>query len=130
MNVNVFIIVMFFFFKQKTAYDMRISDWSSDVCSSDLWGCRRGDDEGRVRPSRRDGADPVAELRQCRGVGRDAGLVAELCLASRSRRLLAPAGSGAARSEEHTSDLQSIMRTSHSVFCLQKTKRHSYNFSS
>src|SRR3546814_4728893 len=27
---------VFFFFKQKTAYDMRISDWSSDVCSSDL----------------------------------------------------------------------------------------------
>src|SRR3546814_3660716 len=27
----------FFFFKQKTAYEMRISDWSSDVCSSDLW---------------------------------------------------------------------------------------------
>src|SRR3546814_17891042 len=30
---------MFFFFKQKTAYEMRISDWSSDVCSSDLSGC-------------------------------------------------------------------------------------------
>src|SRR3546814_3154816 len=29
--------VCFFFFKQKTAYEMRISDWSSDVCSSDLW---------------------------------------------------------------------------------------------
>src|SRR3546814_17121183 len=29
-------LVMFFFFKQKTAYEMRISDWSSDVCSSDL----------------------------------------------------------------------------------------------
>src|SRR3546814_172503 len=28
--------MMFFFFKQKTAYEMRISDWSSDVCSSDL----------------------------------------------------------------------------------------------
>src|SRR3546814_5421868 len=28
--------VVFFFFKRKTAYDMRISDWSSDVCSSDL----------------------------------------------------------------------------------------------
>src|SRR3546814_3167330 len=28
-----------FFFKQKTAYEMRISDWSSDVCSSDLWYC-------------------------------------------------------------------------------------------
>src|SRR3546814_4398159 len=30
------LICSFFFFKQKTAYDMRISDWSSDVCSSDL----------------------------------------------------------------------------------------------
>src|SRR3546814_8848388 len=29
-------ILLFFFFKQKTAYDVRISDWSSDVCSSDL----------------------------------------------------------------------------------------------
>src|SRR3546814_13866136 len=35
--------MMFFFFKQKTAYDMRISDWSSDVCSSDLL-------RGRGRP--------------------------------------------------------------------------------
>src|SRR3546814_7300066 len=38
---------IFFFFKQKTAYEMRISDWSSDVCSSDLLGdlprtCVRG----------------------------------------------------------------------------------------
>src|SRR3546814_934626 len=31
-----FIVLFFFFFKQKTAYEMRISDWSSDVCSSDL----------------------------------------------------------------------------------------------
>src|SRR3546814_11282938 len=31
-----YFVVMFFFFKQKTAYEMRISDWSSDVCSSDL----------------------------------------------------------------------------------------------
>src|SRR3546814_7568109 len=31
----------FFFFKQKTAYEMRISDWSSDVCSSDLFSTRR-----------------------------------------------------------------------------------------
>src|SRR3546814_8872828 len=30
------VLVFFFFFKQKTAYEMRISDWSSDVCSSDL----------------------------------------------------------------------------------------------
>src|SRR3546814_4231835 len=32
-----FSIFLFFFFKQKTAYEMRISDWSSDVCSSDLF---------------------------------------------------------------------------------------------
>src|SRR3546814_1334257 len=31
-------VCFFFFFKQKTAYEMRISDWSSDVCSSDLCG--------------------------------------------------------------------------------------------
>src|SRR3546814_8374697 len=34
--VYIHIICFFFFFKQKTAYEMRISDWSSDVCSSDL----------------------------------------------------------------------------------------------
>src|SRR3546814_7497580 len=31
-----YVVCSFFFFKQKTAYEMRISDWSSDVCSSDL----------------------------------------------------------------------------------------------
>src|SRR3546814_3552698 len=31
-----YLLCLFFFFKQKTAYEMRISDWSSDVCSSDL----------------------------------------------------------------------------------------------
>src|SRR3546814_8298416 len=35
---------MFFFFKQKTAYEMRISDWSSDVCSSDLLVAETGPD--------------------------------------------------------------------------------------
>src|SRR3546814_15552820 len=45
---------MFFFFKQKTAYEMRISDWSSDVCSSDLivWrqraGAKQVDDEHAI----------------------------------------------------------------------------------
>src|SRR3546814_7301988 len=38
---GVLYVVIFFFFKQKTAYDMRISDWSSDVCSSDLIGHHR-----------------------------------------------------------------------------------------
>src|SRR3546814_8471275 len=36
---QVLFVILFFFFKQKTAYEMRISDWSSDVCSSDLWDC-------------------------------------------------------------------------------------------
>src|SRR3546814_1171531 len=36
-------LVVIFFFKQKTAYEMRISDWSSDVCSSDLDGWSQGD---------------------------------------------------------------------------------------
>src|SRR3546814_2599419 len=36
-----FFLFCFCFFKQKTAYEMRISDWSSDVCSSDLWGDER-----------------------------------------------------------------------------------------
>src|SRR3546814_3415019 len=37
-----YVCMVFFFFKQKTAYEMRISDWSSDVCSSDLPPNRRG----------------------------------------------------------------------------------------
>src|SRR3546814_2093091 len=36
------LVYSFFFFKQKTAYEMRISDWSSDVCSSDLYRPRIG----------------------------------------------------------------------------------------
>src|SRR3546814_1969190 len=35
-SVSTYGVVVFFFFKQKTAYELRISDWSSDVCSSDL----------------------------------------------------------------------------------------------
>src|SRR3546814_16702699 len=41
---------MLFFFKQKTAYEMRISDWSSDVCSSDLHLFRRPGDRRYGRP--------------------------------------------------------------------------------
>src|SRR3546814_4752160 len=37
------LVLLFFFFKQKTAYEMRISDWSSDVCSSDLANWDRSD---------------------------------------------------------------------------------------
>src|SRR3546814_3311147 len=44
--------MLIFFFKQKTAYEMRISDWSSDVCSSDLRGERRhGLGQARHQPA-------------------------------------------------------------------------------
>src|SRR3546814_4872990 len=51
--------MLFFFFKQKTAYDVRISDWSSDVCSSDLvyslihddLPCMDDDDMRRGKPT-------------------------------------------------------------------------------
>src|SRR3546814_1653575 len=36
LDSSILLYIIFFFFKQKTAYEMRISDWSSDVCSSDL----------------------------------------------------------------------------------------------
>src|SRR3546814_9098883 len=35
-TLSIYVMYFLFFFKQKTAYEMRISDWSSDVCSSDL----------------------------------------------------------------------------------------------
>src|SRR3546814_18363337 len=57
-----------FFFKQKTAYEMRISDWSSDVCSSDLQGRRLEDDAGIVpragHPGAVDGDLPAAQRQQ------------------------------------------------------------------
>src|SRR3546814_4961629 len=40
---SLFMFCVFFFFKQKTAYELRISDWSSDVCSSDLLDAAQGD---------------------------------------------------------------------------------------
>src|SRR3546814_2948490 len=106
---------------------MRISDWSSDVCSSDLPEDRgdpvRGRDcdqigGGRRRqhagaPARPGRADP-----RCRhpapGAGRELRGGAE------------PGVDGAAvargaRSEEHTSELQSLMRISYAVFCLKTT---------
>src|SRR3546814_8875632 len=53
--------LLFFFFKQKTAYEMRISDWSSDVCSSDL-GLRKRTHKSAFYPSyrrRRNSAFPT-----------------------------------------------------------------------
>src|SRR3546814_8476191 len=67
---------MFFFFKQKTAYEMRISDWSSDVCSSDL-GTPISDDRSHSRGDDRnaradtdadaDGKSDLTEAEAARG---------------------------------------------------------------
>src|SRR3546814_3722771 len=50
---SVCFVLFFFFFKQRTAYEMRISDWSSDVCSSDLPECesRGATVSARCRPA-------------------------------------------------------------------------------
>src|SRR3546814_5768447 len=73
-----FLVFCFFFFKQKTAYEMRISDWSSDVCSSDLCGAcalvarqsveeegREPGDEHQVRIEREPDADQIGRA-SCR----------------------------------------------------------------
>src|SRR3546814_5272392 len=90
-----------FFFKQKTAYEMRISDWSSDVCSSDL----------------------LASLSN-NGTQTGSGTRAAALIAARPRSIGRMAGAkrakGTGRSEEHTSELQSLMRISYAVFCLKK----------
>src|SRR3546814_3332846 len=86
---------------------MRISDWSSVVCSSDL----RGDSLRRTRPAACDHAGRLPAARVDRG-------------ARNQDRAYVHAGR-AYRSEEHTSELQSLMRISYAVFCLKK--KNTYN---
>src|SRR3546814_18135767 len=76
-------VFCFFFFKQKTAYEMRISDWSSDVCSSDLHEEQLGESggprqrhPGRVAARRTDHRQ--AALEDSGGQREDEGEVAEL----------------------------------------------------
>src|SRR3546814_10043964 len=106
---------------------MRISDWSSDVCSSDL---RREPPRryfrSQYRSGRAAGGDGRSRAaRSCRrgGRGRAAGLGGDQSAAPRARAVPVQ-GTGQARSEEHTSELQSLMRISYAVFCLKKKKRH------
>src|SRR3546814_9976210 len=129
---------------------MRISDWSSDVCSSDLVVERdahvdrqyanqdtddllfvdgtdtqqAGDQERRRngrqidkhRPARQDGA---ALLLACQ-LGQSSHRALPVELGYVGRREAGQAGRDPARSEEHTSELQSLMRISYAVFCLKK----------
>src|SRR3546814_9981597 len=127
-------MILFFFFKQKTAYEMRISDWSSDVYSSDLPPLCRPDRSSRTRRqlsprSSWKGEKPSRAYRS--GRGRPQGAVAHRRGDQRPRtprdggraRDGRPLCRGLARSEEHTSELQSLMRISYAVFCLKKKKR-------
>src|SRR3546814_6820507 len=116
---------MFFFFKQKTAYEMRISDWSSDVCSSDL----HADIAGRKRQQvgLRSAEIPLCQRRFPAPDRLDQEVFARRQIAIRHRqtgRIVGiPAVEGVIRSEEHTSELQSLMRISYADFCLNKTKQ-------
>src|SRR3546814_3313766 len=109
---------------------MRISDWSSDVCSSDLCSfssepspcCSRRSHSGQRkrqatarRAHRRGSTRPWSH--RCWTLGRAAAGLSSCCLRFST-------SSATPRSEEHTSELQSLMRISYAVFCLKKKKTH------
>src|SRR3546814_4220765 len=122
----------FFFFKQKTAYEMRISDWSSDVCSSDL-PCEVvtvtycGSAALMVPtgwPSELFTAVPAVNSAWSRACASACAFAA-----AASRSALVVDATSPFRSEEHTSELQSLMRISYAVFCLKKKKtKHMYSY--
>src|SRR3546814_1290130 len=62
-----------FFFKQKTAYEMRISDWSSDVCSSDLRGQREAGEAGHEHAAAAEDVAEPAAGDQHHGIGQAIG---------------------------------------------------------
>src|SRR3546814_8074846 len=102
---------------------MRISDWSSDVCSSDLVAALVPPFE--TTPGRH-GVSAALEFAVqvlkvpeivVMGHGRCGG-----CSAALTQELKNAAPGEGGRSEEHTSELQSLMRISYAVFCLKKKK--------
>src|SRR3546814_9430462 len=99
---------------------MRISDWSSAVCSSDLLAAlgkiatllgALGQAEHFLRAALAKGGDSRPVRRQLASV------------LEQQERLVEAEAMLAARSEEHTSELQSLMRISYAVFCLKKKKQ-------
>src|SRR3546814_3438574 len=102
---------------------MRISDWSSDVCSSDLRSDRLGRAaSGEQADHRRDREKAGFARRTRRADGRPARQYVGGVGAPRARPRGARRADQARRSEEHTSELQSLMRISYAVFCLKKKK--------
>src|SRR3546814_1366508 len=116
---------------------MRISDWSSDVCSSDLTrhgaevvivrgaGCCGALQHhlGKTGPSHRFArANIAAWTREIDGDGLDAIVINASGCGTQVKDYGFMFREDAARSEEHTSELQSLMRISYAVFCLKKKK--------
>src|SRR3546814_8588586 len=115
---------------------MRISDWSSDVCSSDLQNARVGESLDLIRQEWRRMAEqgPTAEELDAakryltgsfplRFSSSDniAGMLVGMQIENLGIDYLEKRN-GYVRSEEHTSELQSLMRISYAVFCLKKKK--------
>src|SRR3546814_5733718 len=118
-----------FFFKQKTAYEMRISDWSSDVCSSDLLGDFLAQVVlGGLLHLLQDARGDFLRGQLLAVAGRDPGIAVVVLgdLVGDQADVLLDF-----RSEEHTSELQSLMRISYAVFCLKKkiniNNKHKHN---
>src|SRR3546814_6705764 len=111
---------------------MRISDWSSDVCSSDLFGRASGEsDLGPVADWHQKVIDQVVEVNETvmdhyldlgeKGLSGDELHDAfEQCLREGHLVPVCFVSARSGRSEEHTSELQSLMRISYAVFCLKK----------
>src|SRR3546814_4552692 len=127
--------MFFFFFKQKTAYEMRISDWSSDVCSSDLFPVDDAVDEidrvlvGRKRHQDTAIARGVAARADEFGLEADRRAIGDdlKIMIGEPRQQRAARHLGDARSEEHTSELQSLMPISYAVFCSKQQNQPSHN---
>src|SRR3546814_10708961 len=118
-----------FFFKQKTAYEMRISDWSSDVCSSDLqfavWGESQGGHAALWTAIAAKSYAPELRLVGTAAAAPPTDLADNMRKASEPNvraLLMGFTMYSWSRSEEHTSELQSLMRISYAVFCLKKKK--------
>src|SRR3546814_3943645 len=113
-------LVALFFCQQNTAYEMRMSDWSSDVCSSDLASSRSSSRSPCRSGAPASGGAPKPMARRVgRATAKSARLACSGPMASFSVAWVAPI-----RSEEHTSELQSLMRSSYAVFCLKTKNEH------
>src|SRR3546814_3346444 len=97
---------------------MRSKDWSSDVCSSDLVADGRDRRLGRADQPRNLAVGDVGMI------AHDPGDAVRLVLPLGHRRIARPLGTAHLRSEEHTSELQSLMRISYAVFCLKNKTNH------